>query len=532
MASPRPEAAWLADRFEVEAKLGAGTFAEVYRARDHALAGAAVCAVKVLRPDFVSDSETLDRFVAEARALMAISSPHVVRAYDLVYDGDVALFAMEYVPGESLRERLVADALAGQLLPLSTVGSIVDGLAAGLAAVHTAGLVHRDVKPANILVTDRGGIPTAKLVDLGVARRVDVTHAGATTTGRFLGTLAYATPEQLGAVGARTTAAADVFAWATTAFEALTGRRAWLLDPQGERVSFGKEPTAASVAGLVDALTRGARPRACDYRNDLEPAIDALLAQCWSVHPDHRPADWSAIRASLAAALKSGGMTQIALPPSPRRTARTPAVQLSDDVPRQNLLSASAPDQPTAPPRTTSRRILTSALLSAAVAAALVAWVMARRMASPATLEPDGASAIEARESVSLPMAVQAEPPSADVAAPSTARPASSMATHTDPAPSPLRVHARLNSATDARAAVPGSTAPSRGDADEKMDRATPNPCEPTRLGAYTSEVRARIGQRRSNDTTRALALLQQAMVFGDCARAEEADRLIREESP
>jgi hypothetical protein len=64
------------------------------------------------------------------------------------------------------------------------------------------------------------------------------------------------------------------------------------------------------------------------------------------------------------------------------------------------------------------------------------------------------------------------------------------------------------------------------------MDRATPNPCEPTRLGAYTSEVRARIGQRRSNDTTRALALLQQAMVFGDCARAEEADRLIREESP
>jgi serine/threonine protein kinase len=535
MALPHPEATWLADRFEVEARLGAGTFAEVYRARDHALAGAAVCAVKVLRPDFVSDSETLDRFVAEARALMAISSPNVVRAYDLVYDGDVALFAMEYVPGESLRERLVADTLAGQLMPLAVVGSILDGLAAGLSAVHGAGLVHRDIKPANILVTDRGGSPTAKLVDLGVARRVDVTQAGATTAGRFLGTLAYATPEQLGTIGARTTAAADVFAWATTAFEALTGRRAWMLDAQGEHVPFGKEPTAASVAGLVDALTRGPRPRASDYRDDLDPAVDALLARCWSVQPEDRPLDWSAVRASLRAALESVGRTQLAPPPTAHRTARTPAARLAPPLSEPIHLQASAPAEPTPPARKGSRLVLASTVLSVATAAALVTWVTLRRSASPEPREPVGAYAVEDVASAAAPTAVQAESPPTHEAGVSSPRTDSSTAARTERTPSPLRVRARQSSATQAvraRAAEPGPAAPSRGDPDAPAERATQKPCDPSQLDAYAREVRARIGQRRSSDATRALALLQQATVFGDCARAEEADRLARAESP
>src|SRR5918997_5907549 len=211
MASSTATGNLLAGRYRVIDRLGSGGMAVVYLAEDERL-GRRV-AVKRLHAD--SPEDTAKRFSREARLGASLNHPNVVTVYDTVTDEGTVVIVMEYVDGESL-----ADALRrGPVEPDETV-RILRGVAAALDHAHQNGIVHRDVKPANILLGKEGG---AKLVDLGIATAVEGTRI--TRSGSVMGTAAYMAPEQLD--GMDTGPHTDVYALASVAYEMLTGKPAY-----------------------------------------------------------------------------------------------------------------------------------------------------------------------------------------------------------------------------------------------------------------------------------------------------------------
>ena len=203
-------------RYEVESELGRGGMGLVYLARDVWL-GRAV-AIKVIAPIFAGDSGVTARFREEAKALASIRNPYIVQVYASGPYGTSHYLAMEFVRGRSLRELLKGAKREGGPVPVYRALSILADVAGGVDAVHAAGLVHRDVKPANILIEEDTGRPV--LVDFGLAVPGD-RHARA-----LLGTPRYMAPEQtgLGRFGTAVSPRTDVYALGVTAFELLTGR--------------------------------------------------------------------------------------------------------------------------------------------------------------------------------------------------------------------------------------------------------------------------------------------------------------------
>jgi serine/threonine protein kinase len=257
----------LAGRFRIDASLGAGGMATVYRARDLRL-GRDV-AVKILAPNLAGDAVLSERFDREARALAAISHPNVVTIHD-VEPGDPAsgrepFFVMELCEGGSLAERLLR---ADGHLPPNEVVPIVASIASGLDAVHSHGLVHRDVKPHNVLLSaDR-----ARLGDLGLARPGDDAGWDAlTTTGMAMGTLAYIAPERL--AGDQATTAGDIWSLGAMTYQALTGRL-----PRA----------AATVTELAESRLTPSPPPS-SVRPELGTAFDAPLLAALDPDPAGRP---------------------------------------------------------------------------------------------------------------------------------------------------------------------------------------------------------------------------------------------------
>jgi eukaryotic-like serine/threonine-protein kinase len=200
----------LSGRYEVKRFLGAGSFAETYEAIDTET-GQTV-AIKLLRSIYVNDRETLTRFEREAKATSEIEHPNVVRTLDYRMDGPNPFLAMEYVSGPNLKTLLFE---SGSFSPAQSVTHAVQILA-GLDAIHQRGMVHRDIKPHNILTDPELG---ARLSDFGIARALDQT--GLTRTGTALGTATYMAPEQ--ATGKGVTPSTDLYAVGVMMFEMLTG---------------------------------------------------------------------------------------------------------------------------------------------------------------------------------------------------------------------------------------------------------------------------------------------------------------------
>lgn len=175
----------IAGRYRLTRQLGQGSFAETHLAEDTAL-GRPV-AIKILRSQYAQDERFALRFEREARAAAAVRHNNVVDVFDYGQDEATLYLVMEWVDGPNLKEFLRG---RGQLEPTEAAGIMRDVLR-GLEAIHEAGIVHRDVKPQNVLVDKNG---TAKLSDFGIAR--GTLDAGLTDTGMALGTAAYMAPEQ------------------------------------------------------------------------------------------------------------------------------------------------------------------------------------------------------------------------------------------------------------------------------------------------------------------------------------------------
>jgi eukaryotic-like serine/threonine-protein kinase len=204
----------IADRFTLEHRIAVGGMGEVWRAQDTLLSRRV--AVKVLKPEYAADPSFLRRFRDEARHTAGLSHPGVASVFDYGELGDMAYLVMECVDGEPLSAMLAREGRLSVERSLDIVGQA--GLA--LQAAHDLGVVHRDVKPANLLVRPDGVV---KVTDFGIARVAGA--AGITQTGFVVGTAAYLSPEQ--AAGRPTTPASDLYALGLVAYECLAGHRAF-----------------------------------------------------------------------------------------------------------------------------------------------------------------------------------------------------------------------------------------------------------------------------------------------------------------
>ena len=202
----------LNERYRIVRKVGSGGMADVYEAFDLVEEGRIV-AIKVLKPEYSSDPQYLRRLSREAQAMVSLKNDHVVSLFDMGTDGDIHYLVLEYVDGRTLREYMDE---VGKLEPQEAVAIVCDVLD-GLAHAHKRGLIHRDVKPQNIMMTEEGVI---KLTDFGIAK-----FAGSTTKtyegGEAMGSVFYISPEQ--AKGELVDAQADLYSVGVMLYEMLAG---------------------------------------------------------------------------------------------------------------------------------------------------------------------------------------------------------------------------------------------------------------------------------------------------------------------
>jgi serine/threonine protein kinase len=282
---PAEETPVLADRYRLEEILGRGGMAEVWRASDSVLHRSV--AVKILR-DTADDETDRLRFTAEARTLARLSHPGLVMLLDAGINAERPYLVLELVEGRTLDQEC-----GGRPVDPERVAEIGSELAAALAYAHGAGVIHRDVKPGNVLLGQDGRI---KLADFGIARLIGETVRH-TRTGQAIGTAAYLSPEQVR--GEDVTVATDVYSLGLLLLEALTGERA-----------YPGTPTEAALARL------SRQPRIPD---SLPGDWRRLLAEMTALGPDERPtAD------AVVARLGEIGRTNASPPPDATRVMTAP----------------------------------------------------------------------------------------------------------------------------------------------------------------------------------------------------------------
>jgi eukaryotic-like serine/threonine-protein kinase len=264
----------LAGRYRVLRPLGSGGMATVMLCTDERLGRE----VAVKRLHAHSPEDAARRFAREAKVGASLNHPNLVTVFDTVTDEEAVLIVMEFVPGLTLRVVL----RDGALSPRAAIRLVRD-LAAGLDHAHAHGVVHRDVKPGNVLLRDEDGV--AKLADLGIAVAADQTRI--TQSGTVLGTAAYMAPEQL--EGSASGPATDIYALAAVAFEALSGKRA------------RRGRTAVEIAHQV--VNEGP-PEIADLRPELPPEVGEALKHGMARAPGDRPSSAGALADALELALE------------------------------------------------------------------------------------------------------------------------------------------------------------------------------------------------------------------------------------
>jgi serine/threonine-protein kinase len=316
----------LESRYRVDSLIARGGMSTVYRGLDTRLDRPV--AIKVMDAQYSGDRSFVDRFEREARAAARLHHPDVVAVYDQGVDhgpdGDHVFLVMQLVEGCTLRD-LIMD--RGGRLPLSMALSVMAPVLSALAAAHQAGMVHRDVKPENVLIGTDGSV---KVADFGLVRAA--AEAGTTSGSIILGTVAYLSPEQVttGAADARS----DVYAAGIVLYEMLTGRPPYVGD------------TALSVAyrHVNDDV-----PPPSEQFPEIPPAIDQLVVRATRREPAQRPDDAAVFLAELQRARTDLGIAPVAVP-VPASEERTAQMAPAGDPPTEQIPAVQ--DKPVVPQRT------------------------------------------------------------------------------------------------------------------------------------------------------------------------------------
>jgi Tol biopolymer transport system component len=258
--------------YEIQAPIGAGGMGEVYRARDTRLDR--TVAIKILPAQFAGDVVFRERFDREARLISSLSHPHICALFDIGQQDDISFLVIEHLEGETLASRLEKGRLK-----IDQALQVAVQIAGALDTAHRTGVVHRDVKPGNVMLTKTG----AKLLDFGLARTgpilsssssmsiMPTTPAAVTAEGTILGTLQYMSPEQLD--GSEADARSDIFAFGAVVYEMVTGRKAF----------EGK-----SQASLIAAIMSADPPPLAALQPIAPAALDRVVRKCLAKDPDER----------------------------------------------------------------------------------------------------------------------------------------------------------------------------------------------------------------------------------------------------
>jgi eukaryotic-like serine/threonine-protein kinase len=326
----------IAGRYELEELVGSGGMSDVFRARDNQLDRRV--AIKILHGRYAGDPEYLERFRSEARAVARLSHPNIVTVIDRGDDAGRQYIVFEHVDGENLKELV----LRSGRLPVGRAVELALAVADGLAFAHRQGLVHRDVKPQNVLLSREGEV---KVTDFGIARSLEV-ERGVTQTGTVLGTGEYLAPEQ--ASGKPVSPATDVYSLGVVLWEMLAGE-----------VPFdGENFVAVALRHVNEPL-----PSLREVRSDVSLRLAAAVERALAKDPARRFPSMAALAKELRACLTDGG-------------AEVPVAQ--DDAALTLITPpATAPAPPARVRRRRSRRgPFAWALLAVAIAGAAFAAVV------------------------------------------------------------------------------------------------------------------------------------------------------------
>jgi Tol biopolymer transport system component/predicted Ser/Thr protein kinase len=286
--------------YEIIAPLGAGGMGEVFRARDTRLDR--TVAIKICKGHFT------ERFEREARAISSLNHPHICALYDIGREGGVEFLVMEFIEGESLEARLRKGPL-----PIEEALQIAIQIASALNAAHRSGMVHRDLKPGNVMLTKSG----AKLLDFGLAKMnapaglsdTDVTqlapHRPITVEGTIVGTLQYMSPEQL--EGKEADARSDVFSFGAMLYEMITGRKGF---------------AGSSQATLIVAVMSVNPPPVSTLQPMASPALDRLVRKCLAKLPDDRWQNAGDLLSELEWIAETGSEAGVSAPVAAKRRGR------------------------------------------------------------------------------------------------------------------------------------------------------------------------------------------------------------------
>jgi eukaryotic-like serine/threonine-protein kinase len=262
------------DRYRLQLRIAIGGMGEVWQAEDELILR--TVAIKILKQEYLSDPDFLERFRTEARSAALVEHEGIANVYDYGEDTGSAFLVMELVPGESLSRLLERE----RKLPEEQVLDIIAQTSRALAAAHARGLVHRDIKPGNLLITPEGKV---KITDFGIARVGD--QVPLTKTGQVMGTVQYLAPEQ--ATGKSSTSATDLYSLGVVAYEALAGKRPFR----------GENQMAIAMAHINEM------PPALS--DSIDPRVQNLVLSCLAKKPNQRPESGTSLAIRAEALLKA-----------------------------------------------------------------------------------------------------------------------------------------------------------------------------------------------------------------------------------
>lgn len=363
----------LGGRYELRGILGFGGMAEVRDGWDTRLNRSV--AIKLLHPGLSSQADIRERFKVEACAAAALNHPNIVGVYDFGDDDGMPFIVMERLPGDTL-----GDQIAVGPLPQAHVHAALRSVLSALTVAHAAGMLHRDIKPGNILLTSSAGV---KVADFGIVKAPGSAH---TTTGQIVGTLAYLSPDRI--AGAPASRADDLYAVGVVGYEALTGRKPF---PQED------------IAPLARAIMEDQPPRLTDLRPDVDPRLADVIDGAMSRDPLRRFMSANAMWTALGV----GADESVSGRPVPSSSSGRPPTRVLPALPVPSSTAFAVPVAARRHRSTRTRKVAGAA----AVLGALVVAALAFALDPSSTAPPSAPEPVSISTSVPPPSVAATPPP-------------------------------------------------------------------------------------------------------------------------